>query len=66
MSLLYVLFITDQYKKKYLAGYIGRHGKDVQLDGYSVTLTIKNLMETDFNVSYRLQLTYGVSQTDLK
>jgi hypothetical protein len=29
------------------------HGKDVQLDGYSVMLTIKHLKESDFNVSYR-------------
>jgi hypothetical protein len=35
------------------------HGKDVQLDGYSVMLTIKHLKESDFNVSYRLQLSYG-------
>ena len=39
------------------------HGKDVQLDGYSVLLTINNLNESDFNVMYRLQLSYGVSQT---
>ena len=39
------------------------HGKDVQLDGYSVMLTINNLKESDFNVSYRLQLSYGASQT---
>jgi hypothetical protein len=39
------------------------HGKNVQLDGYSVVLTITNLKESDFNVSYRLQLSYGVSQT---
>jgi hypothetical protein len=39
------------------------HGKDVQLDGYSVMLTIKNLKESDFNISYRLQLSYGISQT---
>ena len=39
------------------------HGKDVQLDGYSVLLTIDNLNESDFNVMYRLQLAYGVSQT---
>ena len=32
------------------------HGKDVQLDGYSVVLTIINVKESDFNVSYRLQL----------
>jgi hypothetical protein len=39
------------------------HGKDVQLHGYSVKLTINNLNESDFNVMYRLQLSYGVSQT---
>ena len=39
------------------------HGKDVQLDGYSVKLTINNLKESDFNAMYRLQLSYGVSQT---
>jgi hypothetical protein len=39
------------------------HGKDVQLDGYSVMLTIKNLKESDFNISYRLQLSYDTSQT---
>jgi hypothetical protein len=39
------------------------HGKDVQLDGYSVILTIKHLKESDFNISYRLQLSYGASQT---
>ena len=39
------------------------HGKDVQLDGYSVMLTIKNLKGSDFNVSYRLQLSYGASQS---
>ena len=39
------------------------HGKDVQLNGYSVMLTIKNVKESDFNVSYRLQLSYGSSQT---
>ena len=39
------------------------HGKDVELDGYSVMLTINNLNESDFNVMYRLQLSYGVSQT---
>ena len=38
------------------------HGKDVQLDGYSVVLTIINVKESDFNVSYRLQLSYGASQ----
>ena len=39
------------------------HGKDVQLDGYNVILTIKHLKESDFNISYRLQLSYGASQT---
>ena len=39
------------------------HRKDVQLDGYSVMLTIKNLKESDLNVSYRLRLSYDVSQT---
>jgi hypothetical protein len=39
------------------------HGKDVQLDGYSVMLTINILMESDFNVSYRLQLSYGASNS---
>ena len=39
------------------------HGKDVQLDGYSVMLTINNLKESDFNISYRMQLSYGASQT---
>jgi hypothetical protein len=38
-------------------------GKDIQLDGYRVMLTIKYVMESDLNVSYRLQLSYGVSQT---
>ena len=38
------------------------HGKDVQLDGYSVVLTIINVKESDLNVSYRLQLSYGASQ----
>jgi hypothetical protein len=37
------------------------HGKDIQLDGYSIMLTIKNLKESDCNVSYRLQLSYGAS-----
>jgi hypothetical protein len=41
------------------------HGKDVQLDGYSVMLTIKKLKESDCNVSYRLELSYGDSQTVL-
>jgi hypothetical protein len=39
------------------------HGKDVHVDGYRVVLTIKHLKESDFNVSYRLQLSYGASQT---
>jgi hypothetical protein len=39
------------------------HGKDVQLDGYSCVLTIKNAKESDFNVSYRLLLYYGVLET---
>ena len=39
------------------------HGKDVQLHGYSVKLTINNLNESDFNVMYRSQLSYSVSQT---
>ena len=39
------------------------HGKYVQLDGYSVTLTINNLKQSDFNVSYRLKLSYVSSQT---
>ena len=39
------------------------HGKDVQLDGYSVMLTINNLKVSDFNVSYRLQMSHGASQT---
>ena len=39
------------------------HGRDVKLDGYCVMLTINNLKESDFNVSYTLQLSYGVSQT---
>jgi hypothetical protein len=39
------------------------HGKDVQLDGYSVMLTINNLMESDFNIRYRLHLSYGIGQT---
>ena len=41
------------------------HGKDVQLDGYSVMLNIRNLKESDFNVSYKLQMSYRVSQTVL-
>jgi hypothetical protein len=40
------------------------HGKDVQHAGYSVMLIINNLKESDFNVSYILQLSYGAtSQT---
>ena len=39
------------------------HGKDVQLDGYSVMLTINDLTESDFNIMYSLQLSYGVTQT---
>ena len=39
------------------------HGIDVQLDGYSVMLTINHLEESDFNVNYRLKLSYGASQT---
>jgi phage terminase large subunit-like protein len=41
------------------------HGKDVQLDGYSGVLTITNLKKSDLNVSYRLQLSHGASQTAL-
>ena len=39
------------------------YGKDVQLNGYSVMLTINDLTESDFNVMYSLQLSYGVNQT---
>jgi len=39
------------------------HGKDVQLDGYSVMLTINELTEPDFNAMYTLQLSYGANQT---
>ena len=39
------------------------NGKDVQLDGYNVKLTINNLKESDFNAMYKLQLSYGVSHT---
>ena len=39
------------------------HGKDVQLDGYSVMLTINDLTESDFNAMYKLQLSYGANQT---
>jgi len=38
-------------------------GEEVQLDGHSLILAIANLKESDFNVSYRLQLSYGASQT---
>ena len=38
------------------------YGNEVQLDGYSVILTITNLKESDFNVSHRLQLSYGAYQ----
>jgi hypothetical protein len=34
------------------------HGKDVQLHGYSVKLTINNLNESDFNVMYRDYFTH--------
>jgi intein-encoded DNA endonuclease-like protein len=33
-------------------------GKDIQLDGYRVMLTIKYVKESDLNVSYRLQLLF--------
>ena len=39
------------------------YGRDVQLHGYSVMLTNKNLAESDFNFNYRLKLSYGVSHT---
>ena len=39
------------------------HGKDVQLDGYSIMLTINDLTESDFNAMYTLQLSYGANQT---
>jgi hypothetical protein len=39
------------------------HGKDVQLDGYSIMLTINDLTESDFNAMYMVQLAYGVNQT---
>ena len=39
------------------------HGKDVQLDGYSVMLTINDLKESDFNAMYTVQLSYGANQT---
>jgi hypothetical protein len=39
------------------------HGKDVQLDGYSIMLTINDLTESDFNAMHMVQLSYGVNQT---
>jgi len=39
------------------------HGKTIQLDGYSVMLTINDLKESDFNYMYTLKLSYGASQT---
>ena len=39
------------------------YGNEVQLDGHNVILTITNLKESDFNVSHRLQLSYGANQT---
>jgi hypothetical protein len=39
------------------------HGKTIQLDGYSVMLTINELKESDFNAIYTLKLSYGASQT---
>jgi intein-encoded DNA endonuclease-like protein len=39
------------------------HGKDVQLDGYSVMLIINDLKESDFNAMYTVQLSYGANQT---
>ena len=39
------------------------HGRNAQLDGYSVMLTINNLEESDLNISYMLQLSYSASQT---
>jgi intein-encoded DNA endonuclease-like protein len=39
------------------------HGKTIQLDGYSVMLTINELKESDFNAMYTLKLSYGASQT---
>jgi hypothetical protein len=39
------------------------HGKDVQLDGFSVMLTINDLKESDVNVIYTAQLSYGANQT---
>ena len=39
------------------------HGKTIQLDGYSVMLTINDLIESDFNAMYTLTMSYGASQT---
>ena len=39
------------------------HGRNVQLDGYSVMLTINALIESDFNAMYTLKLSYGASPT---
>jgi intein-encoded DNA endonuclease-like protein len=39
------------------------HGKAIQLDGYSVMLTINALIESDFNATYTLKLSYGASPT---
>ena len=39
------------------------HGKDVQLDGYSVMLIMNDLKESDFNAMYTVQLSYGTNQT---
>ena len=39
------------------------HGKTIQLDGYSVMLTINDLIESDFNDMYTLTMSYGASQT---
>jgi hypothetical protein len=39
------------------------HGKTIQLDGYSVMLTINDLIESDFNATYTLKLSYGASPT---
>ena len=38
------------------------HGKTIQLDGYSVMLTINDLIESDFNDMYTLTMSYGASQ----
>ena len=39
------------------------HGKTIQLDVYSVMLTINALIESDFNAMYTLKLSYGASPT---